>query len=87
AIIRSLAYELAPLGITANSIQAGVTDTESLRLIPGSEVLKEEALRMNPNGRLTLPEDVANMVYLLCKPEAQWITGAVIPVDGGEHMI
>lgn len=85
AITRSLAYELAPLGITANCIKAGLTDTESLRLIPGNERLKEEALKMNPNQRLTTPEDVANLVYLLSKPESSWITGAIIPVDGGEH--
>jgi len=87
AITRSLAYELAPLGITANCIQAGVTDTESLRLIPSSERLKEEALKMNPSKRLTTPEDVADVVYLLAKPESKWINGAIIPVDGGEHMM
>ncbi|HEA30491.1 MAG TPA: SDR family oxidoreductase [Leeuwenhoekiella sp.] len=86
AITRSLAYELAPLGITANCIQAGVTDTESLQLIPGSKRLKEEALAMNPNKRLTTPEDVAAVVYLLVKPESSWINGTIIPVDGGEHM-
>lgn len=86
AIIRSLAFELAPLQITANCIQAGVTNTESLRLIPGSETLIEQAKARNPNHRLTTPEDVANAVYLLTKPEANWINGAVIPVDGGEHL-
>ncbi|RXG13416.1 NAD(P)-dependent dehydrogenase (short-subunit alcohol dehydrogenase family) [Leeuwenhoekiella aestuarii] len=86
AIVRSLAFELAPLKITANCIQAGVTDTESLQLIPGSAVLIEQALARNPQGRLTTPQDVANVVYLLSKPEASWINGAVIPVDGGEHL-
>ncbi|MAW93772.1 MULTISPECIES: SDR family oxidoreductase [unclassified Leeuwenhoekiella] len=86
AIIRSLAFELAPLKITANCIQAGVTNTESLRLIPGSDLLIEQAMTRNPNKRLTTVEDVANAVYLLTKPEANWINGAVIPVDGGEHL-
>lgn len=86
ALIRSLAYELAPLHITANCIEAGVTKTESLLLIPGSDKLIEEALKHNPNERLTLPEDVANAVYLLALPEARWITGTIIPVDGGEHL-
>ncbi|MGO4911946.1 SDR family oxidoreductase [Leeuwenhoekiella sp. W20_SRS_FM14] len=86
AIVRSLAYEFAPLQITANCIQAGVTNTESLQLIPGSEILIEQALARNPQKRLTTPEDVANVVYLLIKPEANWINGAVIPVDGGEHL-
>lgn len=86
AIMRSLAFEYAALGITANCIQAGVTDTESLRLIPGSQNLKEQALKRNPYNRLTLPEDVANVVYLLARDESKWINGAVIPVDGGEHL-
>ncbi len=86
AITRNMALEFAPHGIRANCIQAGVTDTFSMNLIPGSEVLKAKSKERNPNGRLTLPEDVANAVYLLCKEEAAWINGAVIPVDGGEHL-
>ena len=86
AITRSIALEFAPYGIKANCIQAGVTDTASLRMIPGSEQLIEHTLKRNPNKRLTLPEDVANVVYLLTKEEAAWITGTIIPVDGGERL-
>ena len=86
AITRNIALEFAPYGIKANCIQAGVTDTSSLRMIPGSEKIIEHTLKRNPNKRLTLPEDVANAVYLLSKDEAAWITGTVIPVDGGEHL-
>ncbi|WP_422106558.1 enoyl-ACP reductase FabI [Winogradskyella sp.] len=86
AITRSIALEFAPFGIKANCIQAGVTDTASLRLIPGSDAIIAHSLKRNPNGRLTIPEDVANAVYLLTKDEASWITGTIIPVDGGEHL-
>ena len=86
AITRNIALELAPFGIKANCIQAGVTDTASLRMIPGSDKIAAHSLERNPNKRLTTPEDVANVVYLLCKDEASWITGTVIPVDGGEHL-
>ena len=86
AITRNIALEFAPYGIKANCIQAGVTDTASLRAIPGSEKIKEQTLKRNPFKRLTTPEDVANVVYLLCKEEAKWINGCVIPVDGGEHI-
>ncbi|MBT8243651.1 MAG: SDR family oxidoreductase [Winogradskyella sp.] len=86
AITRNIALEFAPFGMKANCIQAGVTDTSSLRMIPGSEKIIEHSLIRNPNKRLTLPEDVANAVYLLSKDEAAWITGTVIPVDGGEHL-
>ncbi|RMB61021.1 SDR family oxidoreductase [Dokdonia sinensis] len=86
SIIRGIALEFAPIHLKANCIKAGVTDTESLRMIPGSEMMKSETLRRNPYGRLTTPQDVANAVYLLCRDEARWINGTVIPVDGGEHI-
>jgi len=86
AITRSIALEFAPHGLRANSIQAGVTDTNSLRMIPGHEELMKQSTHRNPNKRLTQPEDVANVVYLLCKKETLWINGTVIPVDGGEHI-
>lgn len=86
SISRGIALEFAPLGITSNCIQAGVTDTESLRLIPGSDKMKEMAVKRNPYQRLTIPKDVGNAVYLLTRDEASWINGTVIPVDGGEHI-
>jgi enoyl-[acyl-carrier protein] reductase III len=86
AITRNIALEFAPLGIKANCIQAGVTDTPSLRLISGYEKMKAHNELRNPFKRLTTPEDVANVVYLLCKDEASWINGSIIPVDGGEHI-
>lgn len=86
AITRNIALEFAPFGIRANCIQAGVTDTASLRMIPGSDEIKKHTLNRNPFNRLTQPEDVANAVYLLSKDEASWINGCVIPVDGGEHL-
>jgi len=86
AITRSIALEFARFGIRANCIQAGVTDTASLRMIPASDDMKNHSLLRNPFDRLTLPEDVANVVYLLSKEEAAWINGTIIPVDGGEHI-
>lgn len=86
SISRGIALEFAPVGITSNCIQAGVTDTESLRLIPGSDKMKVMAEKRNPYKRLTIPADVGNAVYLLTRDEASWINGAVIPVDGGEHI-
>ena len=86
AITRNIALEFACFGIKANCIQAGVTDTASLRMIPGSDKIIKHSLQRNPFNRLTLPEDVANVVYLLSKDEAAWINGTIIPVDGGEHI-
>ncbi|TPV34860.1 SDR family oxidoreductase [Paucihalobacter ruber] len=86
AITRSMALELAPFGIKANCIQAGTTNTPSFRAIPGSEALEKMAVQRNPFNKLTTPEDVANVVYLLSKDEAAWINGSIITVDGGEHL-
>ena len=86
AITRNIALEFAPFGLRANCIQAGVTDTASLRMIPGIDSIKAHSLKRNPFKRLTEPDDVANAVYLLCKDEASWINGCIIPVDGGEHI-
>jgi NAD(P)-dependent dehydrogenase (short-subunit alcohol dehydrogenase family) len=86
SVSRSIAVEMAQFGIRSNIVQAGVTDTPALRLIPGSGHLKAQARTRNPFGRLTTPEDVANAIYLLSLPEAAWINGDVVRVDGGEHI-
>jgi NAD(P)-dependent dehydrogenase (short-subunit alcohol dehydrogenase family) len=85
--IRQLAAELAPRGITANSIRAGVTDTPALQKIPDHDAIKFEAHRRNPSGRLTTPEDVARAIVVLSHPDTYWITGNVIGVDGGEDIV
>lgn len=87
AITRSMALEFAKYGIRANCIQAGITVTRSFQMIPGNETLRVHALKHNPFRRLTVPDDVANAVYLLSKDEASWITGTIIPVNGGEHLM
>jgi NAD(P)-dependent dehydrogenase (short-subunit alcohol dehydrogenase family) len=84
--IRQLAVELSPLGIAANAIKAGVTDTPALRKIPGNEQIVASAKARNPSGRLTTPEDVAACLLALCAPGAHWLTGSVLNVDGGEDV-
>lgn len=86
AVNRAIAVEYAPYGIRANVIQAGVTDTPALRLIPGNNHLKASAKMRNPHQRLTTTQDVANFIYLMCQDEAAWANGNVIRVDGGEHI-
>jgi NAD(P)-dependent dehydrogenase (short-subunit alcohol dehydrogenase family) len=84
---RQLSLELAPHKISVNAIRAGVTDTPALRKIPGHEKMIGFATERNPWGRLTEPNDVANAILLLMHPEAQWITGNVLGVDGGEDVV
>jgi len=85
--IRQLAMELAPLGITANAIRAGVTDTPALRKIPGCEALIEGARQRNPHKRLTTPADVAKAIAVLAHPDTYWMTGNVVGIDGGEDIV
>ncbi len=85
--IRQLAMELAPRGITANAILAGVTDTPALRRIPGNDKISATAQSRNPSGRLTRPDDVARFIVMWAGPGSQWATGNVLHVDGGEEIV
>jgi NAD(P)-dependent dehydrogenase (short-subunit alcohol dehydrogenase family) len=83
---RQLAYELAPKGIAVNALRAGVTITPASSKIPGSDRLFEGAAKRNPAKRLTTTKDVAGALVALCAPDAGWLTGNVINVDGGEEI-
>ncbi|MBI4354934.1 MAG: SDR family oxidoreductase [Candidatus Omnitrophica bacterium] len=85
--MRQLALELAPYGITANTIRAGVTDTPALRKIPGNEEMMKFSTMRNPYHRLTTPPDVAQAIATLCNSGTHWVTGNVIGVDGGEDIV
>ena len=85
--VRQLAMELAPYGVSANCIRAGVTDTPALRKIPGNEQMIEFAKLRNPHHRLTTPEDVARAIAALANSGTGWVTGNVIGADGGEDIV
>ena len=87
AHIRQLAVELGPKKITANAIMAGVTDTPALRKIPNSDLMLKSAKAKNPQDKLTTPDEVAKAIVLLSRPEADWISGNVIGVDGAEYIV
>ncbi len=84
---RQLALELGPRGIAVNCLLPGVTDTPALRAIPGHEKIIATVREHHPAGRLTTPEDVAQAIVTLADPRLTWISGAVIPVDGGESIV
>ena len=86
AIIRQIGWELGEFGITANSIQAGITPTRALTKITDRwETWVENTKKRNPMRRTTTPNDVANAVKLLMEPEADFINCSIIYCDGGEH--
>lgn len=78
---RSLAREVARFGITVNSISPGVIHTELTEGLP--EKIRQELLGFIPLGRFGDPEDVAATALFLASDTASYITGQVIPVDGG----
>jgi enoyl-[acyl-carrier protein] reductase III len=84
--IRQLAVELAPHGIAANAIRAGVTNTAALRRIPEGPALHAQADAHNPSGRATTPEDIARAIVALSDERLYWMTGNVIGIDGGEEI-
>lgn len=83
ALVRSLALEMAPFGVTVNTVSAGVVDTDALKHFPNREHLLEEYQAHCLAGKPLLPEDVANTIYLLCLPEASRINGHTLFVDDG----
>lgn len=86
SISRSIAVEFAAFGIRSNIIQAGVTPTPALKLIPGSARMKAVAELRNPFRETTTPEKVADFIALMCTDEAAWVNGSILRVDGGEHI-
>lgn len=81
---RSAARELGSRGITANVVAPGFVDTDMTAALP--EDRREQILGQIPLGRYASPEEVAAVVIFLAGEGAGYITGAVIPVDGGLGM-
>lgn len=87
ALVRSLSLEMAPQGVTVNTVSAGVVDTDALKHFPNREQLLDEYQAHALADRPLTPEDVADAVYLLCRPEAQMINAHTLFVDAGYSRI
>jgi len=85
-ITKHLAIEWADRGIRVNAVAPGTINTERVKRLPeepgGSEYV-EAIKKAHPMGRLGEPEEVANAILFLASDEASFITGTVLPVDGG----
>ncbi|MCJ7514293.1 MAG: enoyl-[acyl-carrier-protein] reductase FabL [Anaerolineales bacterium] len=85
ALTRYLGVELAPRGIRVNAVSPGIVETDALKhfqVMQGEDPISRLAA-LTPAGRLTTPEDVANVVAFLCSTDAAMICGQTIVVDGG----
>jgi 3-oxoacyl-[acyl-carrier protein] reductase len=81
---RALAREYGSRGLTFNVIAPGFVETDMTAEL--SDTLREKYVGAIPLGRFCSPEEVAAVVKFIASPEASYITGAVIPVDGGMGM-
>ncbi|MFD0418627.1 3-oxoacyl-ACP reductase FabG [Streptomyces sp. NPDC127108] len=81
---RSMARELGSRNITFNVVAPGLTDTQMADQL--NEAQRERLVDQIPLGRLGLPEEIAATIAFLASPQAGYITGAVVPVDGGVGM-
>lgn len=90
SLVRYFAVALAKRGITVNAISPGWTEDSVLNTLPpqAQDLIRNWHRRgWTPMGRLGTPEDVGNAVALFCSPQAAWITGQVVYVDGGASLM
>ncbi|RZM26805.1 MAG: SDR family oxidoreductase [Pedobacter sp.] len=84
---RAMSTELSPLGIRTNCVAPGFIETAmSAKALDADPERKNKVFSRTPMGKMGLPEDVAEAVYFLCSAGAKYVTGVVMPVDGGNSV-
>lgn len=87
SIVRNMALELGPRGITVNAVSPGIVETQALDYFPNKEELIRIAKLKTSMGRLVTPDDVADVCEFLASPLADMIHGQTIHVDGGYSIL
>ena len=82
--LKTVAAAVAADGVTVNTVQPGSHETERMRQLTGGNL--DEAAAQIPVGRLGDPDDFGRVVAFLCSEQAGYVTGALVPVDGGLGM-
>ncbi len=85
-IVANAADELGSLGIRVNAVAPGLVETEISELLRGDGAVLEDYGDNMPLGRVGTTADTGAAIRFLCGPESSWITGVVLPVDGGHHL-
>ena len=90
AMTRSMAVDLAPAGIRVNAIAPGTIDTPMLHAhlasVPDVDAEMRDIIALHPLARIGQPEEVASVVLFLASDESSFVTGVILPVDGGYTM-
>jgi NAD(P)-dependent dehydrogenase (short-subunit alcohol dehydrogenase family) len=86
ALVRSAAMELAPRGIRVNGVSPGVIDTRISEWVIRHPVLGPRYRETIPLGRFGTPPDVAGVIAFLASPDAAYVTGQVVVIDGGQTL-
>lgn len=85
--VRQLAHDMGPLNIRVNAISAGPVDTLSSRVIAGYSAMKKAAAERSPLGRNITIEEIAQTALYLCSDLSSGVTGEVVHVDSGYHVM
>lgn len=84
SMTRSMAAEWAQQGVRVNAVAPGYVRTELVERLINEGAINEQAIRgRTPMARLGLPEEIAGPILFLCSPQASYITGSLLSVDGG----
>lgn len=86
ALVANAADELGSLGIRVNAVAPGLVETDLSAALQNDEDVDGDYRQNMALGRRGVVEDVAAAIRFLCGPESSWITGVVLPVDGGHHL-
>ncbi len=85
-LVRNAADELGSLGIRVNAVAPGLVETDISTALQENPEVNEDYRRNMPLGRRGTSADIGAAVRFLCGPESSWITGVILPADGGHHL-
>ncbi|MDX1701136.1 MAG: SDR family oxidoreductase, partial [Melioribacteraceae bacterium] len=83
AMIRSAAVTYSKRGIRFNGVALGLVDTPLAKFLTENEISMKASVSMHPLGRIGEPSDVAEAILYLASEDSSWVTGSIIPIDGG----